>query len=172
MAILLISALDELLSIVTCSSRGIGEYHLMTVPESDSANGQKSKKRRNELLEGERKEETEEKSQNITEDDLIKLGLLLADRMIEHQLADNGEYERQQKSEGTSMEKFGVEYHNVQREDEVMQEAHADSKTEDLPAATGENQEDQIDRLVHALFSFSWFCSLFPNIQTSKHLSK
>lgn len=129
---------------------GIGEYHLMTVPESDSANGQKSKKRRNELLEGDRKEETDEKSQNITEDDLLKQDLLLADHMIKHQVADNGEYERQQKSKGTSMEKFGVEYHNVQREDEVMQGAHADSKTEDLPAATGENQEDQIDSIISA----------------------
>lgn len=144
----------------------------MTASEPDSANGQKLKKRRNELLEGESKEETDEKFPNITEDDLFKQGLLQADDVTEHQLADNEEY-GQQKSDDTSMEKFGVEYHNVQREDEVMQEAHADSKTEDLPAATGENQKDLIDRLVHALFSFSWFCSHFlifkpPSIYHSK----
>lgn len=129
---------------------GIGEYHLVTASESDSGNGQKSKKRRNELLEGELKEGTDEKSQNITEDDLFKQGLLQADGVTENLLAQNGEYERQQKSEDTSMEKFGVEYHNVQRDDEVMQEAHAESKTKDLPAATGENQKDQIDSNISA----------------------
>lgn len=99
----------------------VGEHELVMAPELDSS--QKSKKRRNEQHEGEG-----------------------TDGGTEHLTAANGEYEEQLKAEETSMDKCGVKSHNVQSDDEAMQEVHAENKTDDMPAANGENKE-RIDRL-------------------------
>lgn len=114
----------------------------MVAPEFDLENDQKSKKSRNELLEGELTLGTDEKIQDITEDNLLKQDSLHADGMTEHLPVASGEYE-QQKSEETRMENFGLECQNAQKEDEVIQEA-----------ANGENQKDQIDSNIGTISEF------------------
>ncbi|XP_057807402.1 peptidyl-prolyl cis-trans isomerase FKBP53-like [Salvia miltiorrhiza] len=144
---------------------GVGGDHLMRALELDSANGQKSKKRRSELLGGELTEGTDEKYHNISED-LFDQGSLHTDNVTKHLPAANGDGEQKQKQEETSMEKCGVECHNVQSDDEVMQDVLAerksdylpaeimqevcvDSKKDDLPAEV--MQEEHIDRKIDDL---------------------
>lgn len=127
---------------------GVGEDQLVTAPELNSANCKKSKKRRSEQPEGELAKETDE-------DNLFKQDSLRVDSVTEHLTAANGEYEQKQKAEETSMDKCGVESHNVKSDDEAKQEVHAESETDDVPGADAENKE-QIERLAH-VFSWFWF---------------
>lgn len=121
----------------------------MTPPELGSVDGQKSKKRRNELqLEGRLTEGIDEKCQNIPQEDIFKQDLLPSDSVTKDLPVANGEYEEQQRLEEMCTEGIGAKCHNMPREDEFMRESHAESTTQDLPAASGEYQEQQIDKLV------------------------
>ncbi|KAI3444685.1 hypothetical protein Pfo_001350 [Paulownia fortunei] len=125
----------------------IGANYLVTPPEFGTVNGQKSKKRRNELqLEGTHVEGTDEKCHNILKDDKFEQDLIHADSMTGDLPAANGEDQEQQKLEETCTEEIGAKYHNIPNEDISVQGLlHADSTTKDLPAENGEYQEQQID---------------------------
>ncbi|KAK6162492.1 hypothetical protein DH2020_002333 [Rehmannia glutinosa] len=147
----LINYFDEFSFMITCSSREIDANYLATPPELGSVDGQKSKKRRNELqLEGTLIEGIDEICRSILKDDKFEQGLLHADSLTRDLPSANGEYQEQQRLEEICSEKIGTEHHDTPEEDKSVQVLlHADSTKENLPAENGVSQEQQIDNNIN-----------------------
>ncbi|KAK6162506.1 hypothetical protein DH2020_002347 [Rehmannia glutinosa] len=148
---ILINYFDEFSFMITCSSREIDANYLATPPELGSVDGQKSKKRRNELqLEGTLIEGIDEICRSILKDDKFEQGLLHADSLTRDLPSANGEYQEQQRLEEICSEKIGTEHHDTPEEDKSVQVLlHADSTKENLPAENGVSQEQQIDNNIN-----------------------
>lgn len=130
---------------------------MATPPELGSIYVQKAKKRRNELLlEGTLAGEIDGTFQNTPKENMFEQGLLLSDNMIKDLGAATGEYKDQQRFEDASTEDIGETSHSIHGEDDVMQESHAETTTEDLATANGENPEQLTDRLGLNLSAFTF----------------
>ncbi|PIN23796.1 FKBP-type peptidyl-prolyl cis-trans isomerase [Handroanthus impetiginosus] len=120
----------------------IGANDLVNPPGSDSVDGRKSKKRRNELqLEGMHTEGIDEKCQSSPKNGNIKQDLLPSNSVTKDLPAAGGEYQEQQRLEENCTEEIDANCQNTPKEDKLP---HADSTSNDLPA-TNEEYHKQND---------------------------
>ncbi|KAL0425857.1 UNVERIFIED_CONTAM: Peptidyl-prolyl cis-trans isomerase FKBP43 [Sesamum radiatum] len=125
----------------------IGANDLVNPPELGSANGQKSKKRKNGIkLEEPHAEGIDEKCHHVHKDDNFEEGSLCVDTVTRDLSTANGEDEEQVRLEEACIEQIGTSCHNKPEEYKTVQVLLlAGSMREDLSAANGEYQEQQID---------------------------
>ncbi|KAK4418765.1 Peptidyl-prolyl cis-trans isomerase FKBP43 [Sesamum alatum] len=125
----------------------IGANDLLNPSELGSANGQKSKKRKNgSQLEEPHAEGIDEKCHHVHKDDNVEQGSLHVDTVTRDLPTANREDEEQLRLEEACTEQIGTTCHNVPEEYKTVQGLQlSDSMQEDLPAANGEYQEQQID---------------------------
>ncbi|KAL0429013.1 UNVERIFIED_CONTAM: Peptidyl-prolyl cis-trans isomerase FKBP43 [Sesamum radiatum] len=133
----------------------IGANDLVNHPELGSANGQKSKKRKNgNKLEEPHTEGIDEKCHHVHKDDNFEEGSLCVDTVTRDLPTANREDEEQLRLEEACTKQIGT-CHNEPEEYKTIQGLLlANSMREDLSAANGEYQEQQIDKLVLVCF---WF---------------
>ncbi|XP_011090742.1 peptidyl-prolyl cis-trans isomerase FKBP43 isoform X2 [Sesamum indicum] len=119
----------------------------VNTPELGSANGQKSKKRKNGItLEEPHAEGIDEKRHCVHKDDNFEEGSLCIDTRTMDLLTANRENEEQLRLEEACTEQIGATYQNKPEEYKTVQGLQlADSIREDLSAANGEYREQQID---------------------------
>lgn len=117
-----------------------------------SVNGQKSKKRKNELLlEGPQAEGIDKKSHNIPKDEVEHF--LHSDSVTKDLAAANAENQVQHMSEGTRMVDFGTKCDDMPKEEKFVPDLlHADHMSSDPPAENGECLQGQVDKLVLVIF--------------------
>ncbi|KAL0464658.1 UNVERIFIED_CONTAM: Peptidyl-prolyl cis-trans isomerase FKBP43 [Sesamum latifolium] len=124
----------------------IGANDLVNPPELGSANGQKSKKEKNgSKLEEPHAEGTDGKSHHVHKDDNFEEGSLCVDTVTRDLPTANREDEEQLRLEEACLEQISTCHSKPEEYKAIQGLPLATSMREDLSAANGEYQEQQID---------------------------